>query len=248
MSEQEDKNENEQIKEEQSIGSKISTGAKNVFSFIKRNTWDKVDIAIKKAKNDKELNKFFESKAVSFFVNDTVIYGIKRLNDNSLIFRCTDAALVGAGFEIAFDKQILVITDIDKNDIFNFCYDDKEYELPCFRAIYKIKDKEPAPQSVTYQVNNTVSLGDNASFNGDIQQIAQINADLSKIGTAIENYKPPIFGNGKKQKEEAKTLFVSFKSAINNEIPKDKSLFDKFISILKVIAPTVVSIATALWR
>lgn len=230
-----------------SIGSKIGKKATLFFSSIKKGTWDKVRTAIEKAKTNKELNKFFESKATSFFVNNTVIYGIKKLNDSSLIFRCADAELIGAGFEIIFDKQILVITDIDKNSVFNFCYDDKEYDLPCFKALYKIKEKDSTPQSITYQVNNTVSLGDNASFTGDIQQIAQMNVDLNKIESAINSYKPSLLGNGKKHKEEAKTLFVNFKSAVQNKSPKDKSLFDKFINVLKIVAPTVISIATALW-
>ena len=74
-----------------------------------------------------------------------------------------------------------------------------------------------------------------------------MNVDLDKIESAINSYKPSLLGNGKKHKEEAKTLFVNFKSAVQNKSPKDKSLFDKFINVLKIVAPTVISIATALW-
>lgn len=115
------------------------------------------------------------------------------------------------------------------------------YPIKCTSYYYKpyVKPVAHFTQNITNTQNITV--GDNNS--GDISIVADFGNQLCEIENAINSYRPSIIN--KHKKDEAIKLYGNFKNCVINK-QKDQTLFEKFIKILEIVAPTVVSIATTI--
>lgn len=230
-----------------SVGSKAISAVKAGATFVK----DKTVTAYDKHQEIQKNNKMFEDASIKFTISSEKIqsgdfsdivqfYAIKSMQDHSLLVRIDTRLTVNT--VIVSNEGQFRITDIDSKTEIDFPVDNSsQYPIKCYKCLYEAYKKEPASPVVNNTINQSnVIHGDNY---GDVTQIATQQDDLDKIESEIQKYKPKLLHKGKK--EEALILFGNFKNCVL-EKKKDKSLFDKFLDVLKIVAPAVVSIATAL--
>ena len=180
----------------------------------------------------------FESNN-EYYKHTKQIYAIKIAEKQCLFIRKFDKLNVN---QVLFGKQnqaFQIVNFEDKPDPYPSA--DEQYPIDCVKYYYKPYSK-PVSQTINYITNNqSVTVGDNNC--GDITLVADFSSQLEEIKRAINNYKPSLLN--KKKKDEAIKLYGKFENCVVNK-QKDQTLFDKFIEVLKVIAPPAISIVTAI--
>lgn len=200
----------------------------------------------------KEWNKHFELNASKFsvlplnFENDAeyykhinYIFAIKLADKQCLIVRKDDKLNVNQVLS-GKQNQALQIVDFEDKTI-PYPSSDNQYPIECIKYFYKPYSKPVSPHIQNITNNQTVTVEGNNS--GDITLVADFSTQLAELEKAINDSHPSFFY--KKKKEEAIKLYGNFKDCVINR-QKDKSLFDKFKDVLKIIAPAAVSIVTAI--
>lgn len=207
---------------------------------------------IDKLESQKQLNEEFEKEAkkyivnplnmkVDFYKHTTNVFAIKNSTGKFLIIRKADKIFANQ-IVIGPQNQALKIVDID-DIIFNYPDNNHPYPLECFKCYY-----ESYTIPIFHNIyNNNQTLINNGNVYGDINQT--INNDLQQleiIEQAIKSAKTSRFGKiTEKKKNEAIILYGDFKNCIINKQP-NKTLFEKFLKVIEIVAPTVVSIVTAI--
>lgn len=229
------------------FGKNTLNGIKNTVSNAKNIAQNAID----KHNALKEIRKKFEQEATIFFMwentdkNGTnnrlkTIYAIKFPQESYLLLLKSDS--INIGTVLSADKgQSFIVTDLDDKTIINYPLNEQvPYYLDCYKVFYQFYQTK-SPTVVQQIQNQSVTIHGNNS--GDITLVAKQQDDLNTIESAIHSYKPNLFDKWKKN--QAIELFGNFKNCIINK-QKDQTLFDKFIKVLEVIAPSVVSIAKTL--
>lgn len=223
---------------------KAKQGIGNSFRDAKNAIFNKIESNNRK----KELLNIFETKATTFLYmvdkKPKVVKGIRNISEQTIQFLMRDKDVIHGNMELSVDGQCLIIQEYDLKDIVSYTFDTfAPVSLESFKAYYKPKEHTVAPSQSIVQTNN-ITVGDN--FQGDINAVnqAKLLSDLNQIEDALKRAKPGLFH--KAQLKDANDMFVNFKSSmINNEKPK-QTFLDKFISLLKVVAPAAVSLVLGL--
>ncbi len=115
----------------------------------------------------------------------------------------------------------------------------QSHDIQIFKATYELK-KEPNIQSVTNisNVNQNVTVGDH--HKGDVVLTSNIEIELNNFFEEINKVSTRRFSRERKAQEEAIKIIGPVKDSIING-KEDKGLIDKFISLLGIFAPTLVS-------
>ena len=167
------------------------------------------------------------------------IYAIKLAEKQCLIIRKADKLNVNQVLLGKQNQAFQIVDFADKAEAYPSA--DDQYPIECVKYYYKPYSKPVSPTTQNITNTQNVMVGDNNS--GDITLIADFSSQLSDIKSAIDNSKPNLFN--KHKKDEAVKLYGKFENCIVNK-QNDKTLFDKFIEVLKVVAPAAVSIVTTI--
>ena len=215
------------------VTKKIANKTKAGFNFAK----DAISNTIDEQKQKHQLEKEFKDqscKCVDLITNQE-FYAKKNIDENTFLIPVKNKLNLRS--VITSNGQNYELIDSDFT-IHNFNKENNSQTLQCYLYKYEIKIAAPIQnhtinQSVTIQGNNT----------GDISLVAQTQKHLSDIYNAIQNSKPGLLNKSKKT--EALELYGNFKNCIINK-QKDDSLFDRFLKVLSIVAPSIVSITTSL--
>lgn len=199
---------------------------------------NKANETINELKEKHSLEKHFNIGGVTCInvASEKTFHALKNMNDNTLLVP-TKVKLELKSIIIS-NGQTFEIIDSDFQEI-PYSMEGNSQTIPCY--LYKYRIKENQPTAVHNTINQSLTIQGNNS--GDINMVAQAEKSLLDIYTAIQNVNPTLFNKGKKN--EALQLFGSFKNCIINKQP-DKTLFDKFINILKALIPSAATIAVSL--
>lgn len=191
-------------------------------------------------KKNKEL---FESESIRFtMVSDAnrdhkiPFFGLKSMEDSSILVQSD--ITIRAGMIVSSLEGTFRIVDVDLKHEIDFPFDgSSQYPIKCYKCKYEMY-VAPAQNTINQTQNQSIVIQGNNS--GDITQVAKQQSDLEAIETAINSYKPSIFQRQKKS--EAIELYGNFKNCIINK-KKDETIFKKFLDILKIVAPSVITLA-----
>lgn len=231
------------------IGSKISSFGVNIVT--------KVEEKIENKKLNTAIDKAFYAKCETFIVIDLAIkntfsscdFKAIRNAEPNVIYVKTDEKLLDklkSGVKISANSDHANF-EVQENygDVeYPVSIDENTHHVTCRRIRLKFIEKEsPSPTQTVFNQNITQSI--NVTGDGNqINQIANINDQLTEIENHINNCTPSFLQHGKKK--DARILFGNFKECILSK-KEDLSLFEKFKSSLKSLGLDIaVSLVTAL--
>lgn len=230
------------LKTIKSKGSSIAKGVGKKIGDLAETLTDKWDAH----QESVVLNDLFEKEATHYWepANNNFYYGIKNLDDHTILFRQKDNIL--AKMILCADNQDFEILETDKKNVIEYTKDGNSQKIDCFLCEYRVKENTPVVAPITINQHSNVTVnGDSYAEINSVNQAPVQQQLLDELEHQINAYKPRFLKG--KEKEEAQTLFLNFKSSVTGVKPKDQSLFDKFIKVLGVVAPTAITIATRLW-
>lgn len=215
---------------------KIKNAGSQLAAFVK-NEFD--EMQEKSARK-----KHYEDNTETFFrldANDTLqeMFHAIRDIDNKVLYIASvekNLASIKSGVNVKCpDSSVIVVSQVSGEPS---TQNIKGIDFECIKVTYKLKEEIPHFEQTVYNKATTnIEIGSNY---GDISVINYMS-QLDALEAEIKNAKSGIFGNGKKK--EAIQMFGNFKNCVLNRT-KDKTLFDRFVDLLKSVAPAAVTIAT----
>ena len=235
---------------------------KNFLGNIAHTVKEKTTTLIEETRLNNEIENLFNNKCETFIIGELLkdksflsafskykIKAIRNAEPNTIYVKEKESLFnkLKSGMTLVAESDNASFKILEKDAFTLIDYPiqlgETTYTIKCYRLKVKFVENE-SPTSLQNITTINQSIVVHGNNEGSINQIANIDEQLSQIENAINNCKPSLLQHSKKK--DAQVLFGNFKECILTK-KEDLSLFEKFKKVLRALALDVaVSLVTAL--